>query len=433
MKRLTQILPVFLAAALQIMPLVRNLFLNPAAGNTIAFILRWGIGTGAALGAVDAVSGASLPVIFNSPTNYTGTKGIYFTNNVSITNNAKDPGAFFVLSNSLGTTTALFTGNTTTNCMPPGLTFKCVDLNDGNNQTPLPIYGAMYGTNLTGVTNFFIKVSVGHPSYSGYVSTNIYISILPAVSGTAPTITNQPVSLTNNVGSNVLFSVTAGTAPLNYQWYFNTNTALLNATNTSLSLTNLQLTNTGNYRVIITNSSGAATSTFAALTVWLPPVITNQPVGVTNIAGSSPSFSVTAGGVPAVAYQWQLNTNTSLAGFTGTSLTLTNVRASQSNTFYSVVISNSAGSITSSFARLMITNPLPAAFTPGAPALGSGKFQFSFTPVIGLTNTVLTNGVLNGGTWNVFTNIPPPATATPLVISNAPSAANLFFRVMVQP
>ena len=57
MKRLTQLLPVILAAALQIMPLVRNLFINPATGNTIAFILKWGIGSAAALGTVDAVSG----------------------------------------------------------------------------------------------------------------------------------------------------------------------------------------------------------------------------------------------------------------------------------------------------------------------------------------------------------------------------------------
>ena len=59
MKRFTRTLPVFLAAALQLMPLVRNLFVNPATGNTFAFILRWGIGTGATLGAYDACSGGT--------------------------------------------------------------------------------------------------------------------------------------------------------------------------------------------------------------------------------------------------------------------------------------------------------------------------------------------------------------------------------------
>ena len=213
----------------------------------------------------------------------------------------------------------------------------------------------------------------------------------------------------------------------------NTNTSLLNATNTSLSLTNIQLTNAGTYSVIITNSSGSVTSSFARLTVWQPPVITNQPVSITALAGSSPTFSVLAGGVPTVSYQWYFNTNTVLVGATGNSYGLANIRASQSGNYYSVVITNNAGSVTSSVAQLVVTNPLPAAFAPTAPVIGGGKFQFSFTPVVGLTNTVLTNGLLVGGTWNVFTNIPPPATATPLTISNLTSFTNLFFRVMVMP
>lgn len=57
--RLSQTLPVVLAAALQILPLLRNIIASPATGANFAFILRWGIGAGAVLGSVDAVSGAS--------------------------------------------------------------------------------------------------------------------------------------------------------------------------------------------------------------------------------------------------------------------------------------------------------------------------------------------------------------------------------------
>ena len=200
-----------------------------------------------------------------------------------------------------------------------------------------------------------------------------------------------------------------------------------------MTVTNLQLTNTGMYSVKITNSAGSVTSSFALLTVWQPPTITNQPAALTTLmAGGSNTFSVVAGGVPAIAYQWRL-AGANLVGSNNAALPLTGIRTSQAGN-YTVVITNSAGSVTSSIASLVVTNPLPSAFTPATPVVDSGgKFQFTFTPVVGLTNTVLTNGLLVGGTWNVYTNIPPSASGTPITISNLPSAPNLFFRLMVMP
>ena len=433
MKRLTQILPVILAAALQIMPLVRNLFVNPAAGNTIAFILRWGIGAGAALGTVDAVSGAS--PLFISTTNFTGTVNQPFSNSIVVslvgTGNPAATSDGFTLTNLLNTadhtTNFISNGKSTTNAMPPGLTFTCISLNNANY-----IYGSVTGTPAISGT-YYIHVICTSPGNAS-IATNVFFTFSGPAS-TPPTITTQPiVGATNLVGtSNNLFSVAAtGTPAPAYQWYFNTNTALPNATNATLTLNNEQLTNAGYYRCTITNAAGSTNSANALLTVWQPPTITSQPAGITNIAGSSPTFSVTAGGTPAPAFQWKFNTNTVLAGATGTTLSLTNVRARQAGT-YSVTVTNLAGATNSFFATLTVTNPLPAAFTPSTPAISSGKFQFAFTPVVGLTNTVLTNGLLVGGTWNIYTNIPPPATATPITISNLNGAANLFFRVMVMP
>jgi hypothetical protein len=428
MKRLTRTLPLILAAALQLLPLLRNIVTSPVAGSSFAFILRWGIGTA---GAYDSISRASAPVIFNSPTNFSGTAGIFFTNIVTLTNNGGDAGAYFILSNSVGYTAVspgpLLNGNTTTVGMPPGLTFKCVDLNNGG--SPQLIYGAIYGTPTTTVTNFVIKVTSGHPAVSFLVSTNIYITILS--SSSPPTITSQPASLTTNVGNPVTFSVTnGGTAPFKYQWYFNTNTALLNQTNAVVTLPSVQLTHTGTYSVAITNAAGSTNSSFALLTVWQPPVITNQPAGLTNVAGGNATFNVVAGGVPALAYQWKFNTNTALLNSTNTALPLAGLRASQAG-FYTVVITNNAGSVTSSVASLVITNPLPPPLT--ASGTGSSSFQFTFTPVAGLTNTVLTNGAIVGGIWNVFTNIPPPATASPITIIDSPGSPSRFYRVQVVP
>src|SRR6185369_7618598 len=71
---------------------------------------------------------------------------------------------------------------------------------------------------------------------------------------TAPTITTQPASQTVTAGSNATFSVVAsGTAPLTYQWLFN-GTNISGATNSSLTLTNVQSANAGSYTVTVTNS-----------------------------------------------------------------------------------------------------------------------------------------------------------------------------------
>jgi hypothetical protein len=290
--------------------------------------------------------------------------------------------------------------------------------------------GSIYGTPTTPVTNLFIHIQAGYKSFAPIETTN-YFTILPAVAGSSPAITNQPTSLTNNVGNNATFSVThGGTAPFKYQWYFNTNSPLLNQTNISLTLTNIQLTNAGTYSVAITNAAGSTNSSFAQLTVWQPPSITNQPVSLTNMAGGNATFTVVAGGVPSLAYQWSFNTNTALPNATNSSLTLTNVRAGQAGT-YSVTITNAAGVTNSIFATLVVTNPPPPPLT--APVKSGGSFQFTFTPVSGLTNTVLTNNVLVGGTWNVFTNIPPPATATPITIIDVPGIPSLYYKVLVVP
>jgi len=86
-----------------------------------------------------------------------------------------------------------------------------------------------------------------------------------------PTITSQPASQTVTVGGGVVFTVTAaGTAPLSYQWRLGGN-SLPGATAPSLTLLNVQLTNAGNYSVLITNTSGSALSSNALLTVLAAP------------------------------------------------------------------------------------------------------------------------------------------------------------------
>jgi hypothetical protein len=189
------------------------------------------------------------------------------------------------------------------------------------------------------------------------ISSNAFLTI----TNSPPQITGQPTNQTVLLGATASFGVTAiGSPPLRYFWNFS-GTNLPGATNSSLTLTNVQLWQAGNYFVRITNSVGAATSSIAVLTVSNgatgPPFITVQPnhrfVGV----GSNATFSVTASGSPPLSYQWRFS-NANIPGATTTSLLLTNVQGSNAGAYY-VVVSNSLGFALSSNALLTFTNGPP--------------------------------------------------------------------------
>ena len=155
----------------------------------------------------------------------------------------------------------------------------------------------------------------------------------------------QPQSQTVVAGTNVIFTVTAtGFGLLSYQWQFN-GTNISAASNTSLVLTNVQPTNAGSYTVVVTNSLGSVTSAVAVLTVLVPPSITSQPASRTNECTSTATFTVAASGTAPLGYQWYFN-GSLITNATGTSLAMTNVHSAQQGN-YTVVVTNSAGSVTS--------------------------------------------------------------------------------------
>jgi hypothetical protein len=83
----------------------------------------------------------------------------------------------------------------------------------------------------------------------------------------APTFITQPFSQTVKLGANVTFSPSiVGDVPLAYQWQLN-GANLNHATNLSLTLTNVQGSNSGLYTVVIHNTYGTATNIPAMLQV----------------------------------------------------------------------------------------------------------------------------------------------------------------------
>lgn len=78
-------------------------------------------------------------------------------------------------------------------------------------------------------------------------------------------ILTQPVSQIAVPGTNADFYVGAdGVEPLSYQWYFN-GTNMAGATNSTLTLTNVQSADVGLYFAVVSNFSGSLTSSVAAL------------------------------------------------------------------------------------------------------------------------------------------------------------------------
>src|SRR5438132_9665813 len=170
------------------------------------------------------------------------------------------------------------------------------------------------GVNVAGATDGSYTIAHTRSSDEGLYSVQVFNAGGSATSSDAtltvlspPTITTQPQSKTVNAAQNVSFSVAAtGTGPLSYQWRLN-GTPLTGASGSSLTVTNVQASDAGNYRAIVWNSYGSATSAVATLTVIVPPMITNQPQSQTVVVGQNASFSVTATGTAPLSYQWRFN------------------------------------------------------------------------------------------------------------------------------
>lgn len=95
----------------------------------------------------------------------------------------------------------------------------------------------------------------------------VAFTITNGSSALPPLVFGDPTGRVTQITSNTVFTVGVdGYEPLSYQWLFN-GTKLANATNASLSLTNVATTDGGNYAVVVTNDYGAVTSAVAVLTV----------------------------------------------------------------------------------------------------------------------------------------------------------------------
>lgn len=196
----------------------------------------------------------------------------------------------------------------------------------------------------------------GNTTYNPATPADLSFTVTRApVADVAPRITTQPVAQVALTGGTASFSVTAtGTPAPTYQWRKN-GEDLAGATSASLTLTNVQSTDAAGYDVVVTNVVRSVTSSLARLMVSATataPVITRQPGNVVALAGRSATFTVVATGAPAPTYQWNKG-STPISGATGSTLSLANVTTADIGN-YAVIVTNSAGTVTSSAATLAV-------------------------------------------------------------------------------
>jgi hypothetical protein len=240
----------------------------------------------------------------------------------------------------------------------------------------------------------------------------------------SPEVTIDPTNQALGVGADATFVATvAGTPPFAFQWQLD-GTNLTNAgsisgsTNNELFINPAEVTNSGNYSVIVTNLGGSVTSSVAILIVTnVAPIITQQPASQTVGIGSTVSFSVIGiDGTTPEFLQWLKDganlmngTNSSgsiISGSTNNFLTIADAQTNDDGA-YSLVISNAWGVLTSSNAILTVLT---------APDFG------------GITDAGGTNFILNGvggtnnGTYFILTST---NLATPLNLWT-PVATNHF-------
>ena len=180
----------------------------------------------------------------------------------------------------------------------------------------------------------------------------------------APTITTPPANQTVAAGQTATFTVVAGgTAPLSYQWQKN-GANITGATSASYTTPITTTADSGSaFAVVVTNTAGTVTSAAATLTVTaaaVAPTITTPPANQTVTAGQTATFTVVAGGTAPLSYQWQ-KSGVNIAGATSVSYTTQVTTTTDSGSTFDVVVTNTAGTVTSAAATLTVNAaPTPA-------------------------------------------------------------------------
>ena len=238
---------------------------------------------------------------------------------------------------------------------------------------------------------------------------------------TSPIITKQPTSVIVLAGDPASFSigVLQESCLLTYRWVFGGIIDIFRGSNSTLTVYHANSHLAGFYQVVVSNFSGVVTSSVVTLGVVSGPYPARQTVG----AGSNATFAVSVNGVvqSATTYQWQFNEN-DLPGEINSTLTVSNVQSFNAGA-YRVLVSSSAGSVTSSNAILSVAPYL------GCAHWGTNGFHFR------VTGSPCSNYVIQASSdfqvWdNLSTNTAPASGSFEFIDFDAFNSTERLYRVL---
>jgi hypothetical protein len=156
------------------------------------------------------------------------------------------------------------------------------------------------------------------------------------------------------------------------------------------------------------------------------PAITTQPSSVTVTVGQTATFSVQATGSGTLTYQWQ-KSSTAISGATSSSYTTAPTTAADSGSQFTVIVSNSIGSVTSNAATLTVStagNSTTDVLTHHNDIARTGQ---------NLTETILNPGNVTSAKFGKigFYSVDGLVDAQPLYVSNVAVPGNGMHNILI--
>jgi hypothetical protein len=194
-------------------------------------------------------------------------------------------------------------------------------------------------------------------------------------SGPLVTITQQPASTNAFIGSTVSFIPAVNGSGVTYQWRFNGN-LIPGATSATLTLTNIQLSQAGQYSFMAFNGGGSIISSNATLGVLTPLFFSIQPTNQNVLPNTNVTlYSLAAGNGP-VRYQWRFE-GTNILDETNANYSFTGANPTNHGN-YSVVAMDDFNSTVSSNAFIyVLVKPFVVTHIKPATVLQGGTAVFS--------------------------------------------------------
>jgi hypothetical protein len=237
----------------------------------------------------------------------------------------------------------------------------------------------------------------------------------------------QPSDQLTAVDNSVTFSVGAQ-GPLGitlaYQWQLD-DTNIPGATLSTLTLTNIQFSQEGNYSVVVSNSGTSVTSSNATLTVVggaLQIIANVQPR--TEAVGDHLALSAQVFGTYPIIYQWYSN-NVPILGATNSSLVFSNLQNADAGEYY-LAIGNQFGSTNSSTVTLTVLSAPP--FLNASNLIVSRVGDGAQTLSLETGNTIYLDQYTTSGTYVSTIQIPDEGLGLPYGYgagTNESSSSNL--------